>query len=199
MFKNILKIVVLGILGFSALMYFTASKPKEMKSDTINVSELNKKLLPQSFELVGKVEPIAQNELFKEDTSYLIVVGNHDSLAVIKDLKNFYDVEMPFVMVANISSAPWFVKKMFIPGKLEELNKGSEVPMIYDFDGLTVQALNVTNNEKTTFIAYVLDEAGNINKVYEGKVKEGALDGSMSEDEKKEALLPLVEALNASK
>jgi len=199
LFKNILKIVVLGILGFSALMYFTASKPKEMKSDTINVSELNKKLLPQSFELVGKVEPIAQNELFKEDTPYLIVVGNHDSLAVVKDLKNFYDVEMPFVMVANISSAPWFVKKMFIPGKLEELNKGSEVPMIYDFDGLTVQALNVTNNEKTAFIAYVLDEEGNINKVYEGKVKEGALDGSMNEDEKKEVLLPLIDILNTPK
>jgi len=199
LFKNILKIVVLGILGFSALMYFTASKPKEMKSDTINVSELNKKLLPQSFELVGKVEPIAQNELFKEETPYLIVVGNHDSLEVVKDLKNFYDVEMPFVMVANISSAPWFVKKMFIPGKLEELNKGSEVPMIYDFDGLTVQALNVTNNEKTAFIAYVLGEEGNINKVYEGKVKEGALDGSMNEDEKKEVLLPLIDILNTPK
>ena len=69
--------------------------------------------------------------------------------------------------------------------------------MIYDFDGFTVQALGVTNNEKTAFIAYLLDEKGNINKLFEGKVKEGALDGSMNEEEKKAALLPLVEIINS--
>ncbi len=197
MFKNILKIVVLGILGFSALVYFTASKPKEMASQTLESTELTKEALPQSFELVGKTGIVSKNELFKEQTSHLIVVGNHDSLAVVKDLKNFYEIEIPFIMVANISSAPWFVKKMFIPSKLEELNKESHIPMIYDFDGFMVQALGVTNNEKTVFIAYMLDKDGNIHKLYEGKVKEGALDGSMTEEEKKAALLPLIEVINA--
>ncbi|MDX9796624.1 MAG: hypothetical protein RBT24_07335 [Arcobacteraceae bacterium] len=197
MFKNILKIVVLGILGFSALVYFTASKPNAMVANDVNGTALSKEALPQNFELVGTEGLVAKEELFKDNLASLIVVGNHDSLAVVKELNRFFELKIPVVMVANISSAPWFVKKMFIPGKLEELNQGSTIPMIYDFDGFTVQALGVTNNEKTAFIAYLLDEKGNINKLFEGKVKEGALDGSMNEEEKKEALLPLVEIINS--
>jgi hypothetical protein len=197
LFKNILKIVVLGILGFSALVYFTASKPNAMVANDVNGTALSKEALPQNFELVGTEGLVAKEELFKDNLASLIVVGNHDSLAVVKELNRFFELKIPVVMVANISSAPWFVKKMFIPGKLEELNQGSTIPMIYDFDGFTVQALGVTNNEKTAFIAYLLDEKGNINKLFEGKVKEGALDGSMNEEEKKEALLPLVEIINS--
>ncbi|MFA7571986.1 MAG: hypothetical protein WCY75_12165 [Sulfurimonadaceae bacterium] len=197
MFKNILKIVVLGILGFSALVYFTASKPNAMVANDVNGTALSKEALPQNFELVGTEGLVAKGELFKDNLASLIVVGNHDSLAVVKELNRFFELKIPVVMVANISSAPWFVKKMFIPGKLEELNQGSTIPMIYDFDGFTVQALGVTNNEKTAFIAYLLDERGNINKLFEGKVKEGALDGSMNEEEKKAALLPLVEIINS--
>ncbi|MGD9553808.1 MAG: hypothetical protein AB7D96_04125 [Arcobacteraceae bacterium] len=197
MFKNILKIVVLGILGFSALVYFTASKPNAMVANDVNGTTLSKEALPQNFELVGTEGLVAKEELFKDNLASLIVVGNHDSLAVVKELNRFFELKIPVVMVANISSAPWFVKKMFIPGKLEELNQGSTIPMIYDFDGFTVQALGVTNNEKTAFIAYLLDEKGNINKLFEGKVKEGALDGSMNEEEKKAALLPLVEIINS--
>jgi len=197
LFKNILKIVVLGILGFSALVYFTASKPNAMVANDVNGTALSKEALPQNFELVGTEGLVAKEELFKDNLASLIVVGNHDSLAVVKELNRFFELKIPVVMVANISSAPWFVKKMFIPGKLEELNQGSTIPMIYDFDGFTVQALGVTNNEKTAFIAYLLDEKGNINKLFEGKVKEGALDGSMNEEEKKAALLPLVEIINS--
>jgi len=193
--KNILKIVVLGILGFSALVYFTASKPAAMVANENAGTSITKEVLPQSFELVGQKQHLSKDELFKANTKSLIVVGNHDSLAVVKDLNTYFAVEMPFVMVANISSAPWFVKKMFIPGKLEELNKGSNVPMIYDFDGNMVQALGVANNDKTAFIAYVIEENGSIVKIYEGKVKEGALDGSMNEEEKKVALEPLFELI----
>lgn len=94
-------------------------------------------------------------------------------------------------MVANISSAPWFVKKMFIPGKLEELNENSKIPMIYDFDGNSVKSLYVTDNAKTKFTAFLLTKEGTITKIYEGSVKEGALDGSMSEAEMKKSLEPL--------
>lgn len=193
MLKNVLKLVFLGVVGFGVLVYFTANKPKE----PIVVNEqsgLSKALLPQSFELVGVEQRVGQNELFKGET--LIVVGNHDSLAVVKELNRYYELPINFVMVANISSAPWFVKKMFIPGKLEELNAQSNIPMIYDFEGDMVHALAVDNNEKTAFLAYHLQKNGRIVKIYEGSVKEGALDGSMSEDEKKEALKPLFELLN---
>ena len=196
MIKNILKIVVLGILGFSALVYFTASKPAAVVASENRGNSITKESLPQSFELVGQQQHISKDDLFKANAKSLIVVGNHDSLAVVKDLNKYFPLEVPFVMVANISTAPWFVKKMFIPSKLEELNKGSNVPMIYDFDGHMVQSLGVTNNDKTAFIAYLIEENDTVVKIYEGKVKEGALDASMNDEEKKEALKPLVELLN---
>ncbi len=98
-------------------------------------------------------------------------------------------------MVANISAAPWFVKKMFIPGKLEELNEGSNIPMIYDFEGNMVKSLNVLDNSKIRFFAYLLTKEGTISKIYQGSVKEGALDGSMNESEKKASLEPLAKLL----
>lgn len=195
MTKNIFKIVLLGLLGFAALVYLTV--PEKTTSNTPKNNEIiaSKDTLPAIYELVGQSAVVSKNELFKENQPYLIIVGNHDSLAVVKDLKKYFNVDMSCVLVANISSAPWFVKKMFIPSKLEELNKQSHFPMIYDFDGTMAQALNVTNNEKTAFVAYMLDENKTISKIYEGRVKEGALEGSMSDDEKKEVLSPLIELL----
>jgi len=189
--KNILKIVFLGIAGFALLVFLTAEKPSQVVANDNVVKIVKYDTLPAKYQLVGEDKDILKESLFKKGQKNLIVVGNHDSLAIVKDLPNLFKVEIPYVMVANISSAPWFVKKMFIPGKLEDLKKGSNIPMIYDFDGDMVKVLNVTDNSKTKFIAYVLSKEGTISKIYEGSVKEGALDGSMNESEKKAALEPL--------
>ncbi|RXJ87040.1 hypothetical protein [Arcobacter sp. CECT 8985] len=191
MLKNILKVVVLGVIAFAIIVYATADKP-DTNVSKVDTSSIKLSTLPASYEIVGKDGKVSKDELFKENTKTLVIVGNHDSLSVVKDLPKFYDLQIPYVMVANISAAPWFVKKMFIPSKLEELNKGSNIPMIYDFDGDMVKALGVTDNGKTSYIAYIIDKNGNISKVAKGSVKEGALDGSMSEEEKKKSLLPLV-------
>ena len=191
--KNVLKISFLGILGIFLITYLTAEKPKALAQETTTLSYAN---LPADYELVGKDARVIKENLFKEGNPSLIIVGNHDSLAVVKDLPKFVDLKIPYVMVANISSAPWFVKKMFIPSKLEELNTNSNIPMIYDFDGDMVTALKVTQNEKTKFAAFLVNENGSIANIYNGEVKEGALDGSMNEDEKKEALAPLLKFLN---
>ncbi len=188
---NLLKIVFLGVVGFALLVFFTAEKPKQVviDEDVVNIVKYNS--LPTTYELVGSEKNVSKEFLFEKNTKSLIVVGNHDSLAVIKEFPKYFKFELPYVIVSNISSAPWFVKKMFIPGKLEELNKDTNVPMIYDFKGDMVAALKLTDNSKTSFFAYLLNEDGIISKIYKGDVKEGALDGSMNEDEKKEALLPL--------
>lgn len=188
--KNVLKIAFLGILGIFVLTYMTADKPTALNAKEVT-SGLSYKTLPNDFELVGQDKRVTKQNLFKQGSKALIVVGNHDSLAVVKELPKHYNLETSYVMVANISSAPWFVKKLFIPGKLEDLNQGSNIPMIYDFEGNMVNALEVTNNAKTAFAAFMLNENGSIAKIYEGNVKEGALDGSMSNDEIKAALLPL--------
>ena len=195
MIKNVLKLVFLGVVGFSFLIYLTAEKPTQLSANRAIQGPLTLQKLPNSFELVGKVGEITKEVLFPKESKTLIVVGNHDSLAVVKELPKYHALSINYVMVANISSAPWFVKKMFIPSKLEELNKESNIPMIYDFDGDTVAALGVTNNTKTAYTAFIVNSDGTISKLLEGNVKEGALDGSMNEAEKKEALKPLIEML----
>ena len=189
--KNVFKIVFLGLVGFAVLTFLTAEKPKQMIADDNVTSAAKYDSLPTKYELVGVDKEVTKDSLFKKGQDNLIIVGNHDSLAVVKELPKHFKLEMPYVMVANISSAPWFVKKMFIPGKLEDLNENSNIPMVYDFDGDMVKALNVTDNAKTKFVAFSLTKDGTISKIYEGNVKEGALDGSMNESEKKAALEPL--------
>lgn len=192
---NLLKIVFLGLVGFGLLVYFTAEKPKQVVANDNVLNIIKYDSLPAKFELVGKDNEIKKESLFEKNKKYLIIVGNHDSLAVVKDLPKLYKIETPYIMVANISAAPWFVKKMFIPGKLEELNEGTNIPMIFDMDGSMVNALKVTDNSKTKFFAYILTEVGTISKIYEGTVKEGALDGTMNEEEIKNTLKPLYELL----
>lgn len=192
---NVLKIVFLGIVAFGIITYFTAEKPQEVVANDNVVSVVKYDSLPAKYELVGKDGEVTKDSLFKKGNKTLIVVGNHDSLAVVKELPKYFKLDIPYVMVANISSAPWFVKKMFIPGKLEELNTGTNIPMIYDFDGLMVNALSVVDNSKTKYIAYMLNADGTVSKLYEGTVKEGALDGTMNEEEKKAALAPLAKLI----
>lgn len=188
---NLLKVVFLGLVAFGLLVYFTAEKPKQIMANDNVVNLIKLESLPETYELVGKKDIVSRENLFKNNNETLILVGNHDSLAVIKDFQKLFNINKNIVLVANISSAPWFVKKMFIPSKLEELNKDSKLPMIYDSDGSMVNALNVSDNSKTRFYAYLLSKEGFITKVYEGIVKQGAIDGSMSDEEKKKVLEPL--------
>lgn len=193
---NLFKVVFLGLVGFALLVYFTAEEPKQVVANENVVNIVKYDSLPSIFEIVGKENIVKKEELFKKGEDTLIVVGNHDSLAVVKELPKHFKLDLPYVMVANISAAPWFVKKMFIPGKLEELNQDSNIPMIYDFEGNMVNVLNVTDSSKTKFVAFMLSKDGAISKIYEGEVKEGALDGTMNEEEKKKALSPLFKSLN---
>ena len=196
MLKNILKIVFLGVIGFGLLIYLTAEKPKDISENVNKSGELSLSDIPKSIELVGNENAIASREVLKEGTKTLLIVGNHDSLSVVKDLKKYYEINLPYVMVANISNAPWFIKKWAIPGKLEELNKDSNIPLIYDTDGTVVTALNQFDTTKTSYFAYIISEDGKITNIYNGKVKEDAMEGSMSEEEKKASLKPLVDLLN---
>lgn len=187
---NILKIVFLGLVGFGLLVFLTAEKPKKIQNDpnVINVIKYNE--LPNMFEIVGKEDLVSKEKIIKKEQT-LILVANHDSLAIVKELPKYFDVKIPLVIVANISSAPWVIKKMVISSKLEELSLGSNIPMINDSNGMMAKALKVLDNTKTKYFAFLLSKEGSISKVYDGKVKEGALDGSMNEAEKKAALEPL--------
>ncbi len=196
MLKNVLKIVFLGVVGFGLLVYLTAEKPSANVLDKNQVSQLDLKNLPDYLEIVGQDKLVSKNKLFKEGAKTLLIVGNHDSLSVVKDLRKYYEINIPYVTVANISNAPWFIKKWAIPGKLEELNRGNATPIIYDYEGDVVKALNQFDITKTKYFAYLVSEEGKISKIYEGSVKEDAMEGSMSESEKVESLSKLVTLIN---
>lgn len=193
---NLFKVVFLGVVGFSFLVYLTAEKPQkiEKNDDVINVIKYDS--LPDIYELVGQDKIITKNKLFKRNKETLIVVGSHDSLSVLKEFPKFFSINMPYIMVANISSAPWFVKKMFIPSKLEEINQDTNIPMIYDFGGEMVKSLYLNDSSKTKFFAYLLSSEGTITKIYEGYVKEGAIDGTMKRSEMKNVLEPLYKLIS---
>lgn len=193
---NIFKIVFLGLAGFALLVYLTAEKPKYISDDENVVKIIQYNSLPDSIQVVGKEKLIPTSQVIDKNQDTLLIVANHDSLSVVKELPSYFKIDIPYVMIANVSSAPWFVKKLFIPSKLDELNKGSIYPMISDYSGEFVNMLNINDSSKTRFFAFISSKDGVISKIYEGKVKDGAIDGSMNEKEKKEVLKPIFDLIN---
>ena len=193
---NLLKIVFLTIVGLGIITYVTApEQPKKVINDT---KSLTIDGLPELTKVVGVKNLVSKNDIFKNDMQNLLFVVNHDSIAVMKDLKkyaNFDDTINP-VLVANISADPWFIKKWVIQSKMEELNQNSGMIMLYDEDGVFKHLLNIINDTKTHFVVFNLSSDGIINKVYEGDVKENALDGSMSDEEIEEFIQNLTTQMN---
>jgi len=187
--KNTIKIVVLGLLFFAALVYLTAPEAP------IKKNKINKELNVNNFEskiLLVEEKEVSRKDLFKEGEESLLIVGNHDSLSIIATLKKHYTINKPVILLANISSAPWFIKEWLIPSKLQELNASSGMKMIYDKEGKFVRALNLFTSNKQEFIVYAINKQGKITLQYKGFVKEDAIDGSMSDKEIKEALKGII-------
>ena len=192
---KLINLVLFTIAVVVGITFMTATPPVSQKVLNNSNIQLSTKYFPKSIEIVGRQGYESAEALFKKGSKTLLIVGNHDSLAVVKDLTKLFDVKIPYVMVANISNAPWFIKKWAIPGKLEELVKDIKTPMIYDTDGFMVKSLLLENLEATKYFAYLVNEDGSVKKIYTGTVKEGALENGYTPDEAKMALEPLMEFL----
>lgn len=196
---NMIKVVFLGILLVTGISFFTAKKPPQAEQiREIKVGELvnYRKNLPYNFEIVGREGYTKKDNLFIPEMPMLIVVANHDAINVANGLKKYYKIDLPYIVVANISDAPWFVKKWAIPTILEEL-KANNTTMILDSEGYMKKALRVYDINPTKFFAYKLEKDGKIVKIFESQVKQGAMQGSMNEDEIKKVLLPLAQKVQS--
>lgn len=195
---NTLKIVFLSIILLTGIGFLTAKKPNpeilKLDTNSTNNFNLNIKYFPPYIDLVGE-KSVKKESLFPLGKKTLLVVGNHDSLSVIKDFQKYFNIDINYITVANISDAPWFVKEWIIPSKLEDITKGINDPMIYDSKGYIVKSLLLHDLVKTKFFAYLVEKKGSIKLIYTGNVKEGAIDGNMNDDEKKEVLRPLYELI----
>jgi hypothetical protein len=180
--KNVLKIVFLGLIGFTLLVYLTAPKniEKTASVDSSNTT-LTIDLIPRYFELIGKSPYTKFETLFQEGAEKYIVVLNHDALAVFKDL--YKKTDKNIVLIANISKTPWLIKEIAVNGELEKMFKDSTIPLINDDNGAFSRTLRINSDKQNQYFVFKLNADGTIIKVKEGEVKLGALEKSLTSDE----------------
>jgi hypothetical protein len=185
--KNILKVVFLGIIGFSLLIYLTAPKKIEQNTQFEDDNSLiTIDSIPRYFELIGNNPYTKFETLFQEGVEKYIVVLNHDALAVFKDL--YKKTDKNIVLVANISNTPWIIKQMAVNGELEKMYKDSKIPLINDDIGSFRRILRINNNKQNQYFVYKLNTDGTIVKVTEGLVKLGALEKGLTNEELEKSL-----------
>ena len=185
--KNVLKIVFLGIIGFSLLVYLTAPKNVEK---SINKSEIKSELsinsIPRYLELVGNSPYTKFETLFPKGMEKYIVVLNHDSLALFQDLYKYTDKNI--VLIANISNTPWIIKELAVNEKLEEMYKNSSIPLINDSKGIFINSLGLNDNTQNKYFIYKLNIDGTIIKTNEGLVELNILEKGISIENSKKSL-----------
>lgn len=176
--KNIFKVVLLFVVGFGFLIYFTIpSSIKENKSE----KELNFKYLPSFFDVVNSNNYTKKDDFFKKFPLYLVVL-NHDTLAVFSQLYK-KSINENIVLVANISNTPWLIKQIAVNGELEKMFKDSKIHLINDSSGSFSNSLDLKNNSQNEYFVYKILDDGKITKLFQNSVKKGALQNGISEDD----------------
>ena len=186
---NFLKIAFLGIIGFGLLVYLTAPEQTKKDNSTILNEKLSISSLPSHFEVVGVSGYVKKNDLFNKTNKNYIVVLNHDALSLVEPLK--FTNRKDIVLVANISKTPWFIKKLAVNGKLEELNENSNISLINDTSGKLIKLLNITNDTQTKYFVFKIKDDNSIIKIEELEVEKGALEFGITKEESNKYILEL--------
>jgi hypothetical protein len=193
MIKNSFKIVILGIIGFALLVYLTA--PKNPNNIVVNENKnvLNLDYIPRYFELVGNSPYSKFETLFQKGVEKYIIVLNHDSLALFKDLYKYTNKNI--VLIANISNTPWIIKELAVNEKLQEMYKDSTIPLINDSKGSFIYSLALKDNTQNKYFIYKLNSDGTIIKINEGLVELNILEKGISKEDSKNSLEQIVKSL----
>lgn len=173
--KNTIKVVFLGIVGFALLVYLTL--PDISKNEDVEV-ELSFEKFPKYFDVISSDPYSKKDDIFKSGTNRYIVVLNHDSLAVFKEL--YKKTTKDIILIANISNTPWLIKQIAVNGELEKMYKTSKIPLINDSDGNFAKILNIKDNSQDRYFVFLLDSDDNLTKLFEASVKKGALQDGIS-------------------
>ena len=184
--KNIIKIVFLGIIGFGLLTYLTAPKDPNKNEVNSNKKVLNIDFIPGHFDLVSNNPYTKAQTLFQKGVEKYIIVLNHDSLALFRDLYKYTNKNI--ILVANISDTPWIIKQLAVDKKLEEMYKESKIPLINDSKGTFVNSLNLNDKTQNKYFIYKLKNDGNIEKIKENFVELNILEKGISDESLKNSL-----------
>lgn len=177
-----IKIILISAISVVILTFLTVDKPAkiEKKINLIN--------LPKTVELIGyEDQEFNTASIIKKQS--IIFVGNHESIVLAGDLEQMLNLPIgEFVIVSNISDAPWFIKRWQAHTKNTTLKGEKNIPWIYDRDGSVRNFLQVPTSDALKYFIYKVNNEGIIRRVYIGKVKSGTIDGIMSDNEIKENL-----------
>jgi hypothetical protein len=192
MIKNIFRIGILGIIGFGILVYLTAPANPNQNNKIIQNSKsiLNIDLIPKYFDVVANNPYTKVETLFQKGVEKYIIVLNHDSLALFKDLHKYSDKNI--VLIANISNTPWLIKQLAVNGKLEEMYKDSKIPLINDSTGAFINSLALNDNTQNKYFIYKLNSDGTINKINEGLVELNILEKGISSENSQKSLEEII-------
>lgn len=189
--KNVIKIVLLGIVGFGLLVYLTM--PKNIDEENNQNLSLSIDSIPKYFDVVGNNPYVKYETFFKAGEEKYIVVLNHDSLAVFKEL--YKKIDKNIILVANISNTPWIIKQIAVNGELEKMYKDSKIPLINDSNAEFINALGLKDSSQNKYFIYKLQKDGTITKIAEQSVKLGALEKGISKEELDAALNEILKIL----
>lgn len=192
-FMSVLKLVFLSVVILVGLTLLTGEPPK-----TITKGEIKLDNLPESVELIGFDDDIkfTTKSIVKPDS--IIYVGNFESIVLAGELEKRLSLDAgQFIIVSNISDAPWFIKKWQAHKKNTELKGDKHIPWIYDKNGAMRNFLQVPTSDSVKYFVYYVDTNGLISKVYNGKVKKGTIEGAMSQSEINDNLKSVVEKIRA--
>ena len=172
--KNSLKVAFLGLVGFLILVYLTAPEQVQNKK----AQEIEISALPEYFHVSNNDKYNYTKELFQNN--YLIVL-NHDAIAVFNDLDKFTDKKI--VLAANISKAPWFIKKLGVSSEINRMYKESKFKLIFDDNGDLIKTLGLTDTAQNSYNIYKIN---NNKLIFQSRalVKRNALQEGISKEEK---------------
>lgn len=187
MIKNSFKVAFLGIVAFALLMYMTI--PNHKNSNNLskqNDTSLNIDYIPKYVDVIAASPYTKSETLFQKGVEKYLIVLNHDSLALFKDLYKYSDKNI--VLIANISNTPWLIKQLAVNGKLEEMYKESKIQLINDSNGAFINSLRLNDNTQNKYFIYKLNTDGTINKINEAYVELNILEKGVSAENLEKSL-----------
>ena len=167
---NIAKISFLSIIAFALLIFLTAEKPKS------NISKL-----PQTIKIIDSANPVKADTVFTPNS--IVAIANHDALPILAQLPNFVKLDKNFILIANISQAPWAIKEFVISEKLKNINKSNKTTFVFDDEGSISTFFKHSNHDKKYYAIYFIDSKLAITKISDGNVEDGDFDKNLTKEQ----------------
>ena len=195
---TIVAIAFITIILMVALTYLVAPKNDTKSTKIAQTPQMNYDTLPKQIELVGIENLVQLQSVMQSNSEYIIAIANQDALPIIASYKKFYPIEFQYITVANVSQAPWILKKLGIQPLLEKINQESATPMVYDSNGWFARSFSNLDSDPTKYFIYRMNTNNTIEFLFFGKVPSGLiLEEKIDENTIKEELEKLHQKLQS--